>query len=811
MARAPRHVLAAGLFAVAALVATFPLILHPADSVPVDLGDPLLNAWILAWDAHALATDPLHLFDANIFYPFPQPLTYSDALLSGALPLAPFTLATHNAVLAYNVLLLASLWLCGFGTYLLVRDLTRHELAAVVAGCVFAFCPYLRAQLAHVQLLQIGWLPLALLCLRRALRGGRTRDFVLLAVCCVCLALASFYLTYLAAVAIGTYLVVEVWANGVRPGAWPRLVGALALVALCVVPFGLPYARTQQLFRFQWPVQLIRDLSATWTDFVSVLPGQPVYGAVLGRFLHTDWPAEHALFPGLAVLGLAAVAVVQFERLGGEDRRELVRYLAIAVVALVLSFGPFARLPRLAEAVPLPYAALYQLVPGFAALRVPARFEFVVMLALAVLAGFGVKALASTWSRHMSIGTRRALLAGVAACALLELVPGPTTLNPIETGAAVPPVYAWLADHDPGAVVAELPVTAAANYRYVYFSTYHWHPLVNGTSGFNPPESDQIWAQLNAVPEPSAVASLQALGVRYLLVHRDALDERTDRALDDLDRARSPLRVAASFGSDVVYELASPDGPTSLQGHARLELPAAVARGVTPSAVLSVTNDTPHGLSGGTPPIGQAVVAVDDAARASPLALPALVRPGARVTRAIPIALGGTPGAADQARVRVHVTGPVDLEAGRTVQIRDMPTSAQRTGLRASVLRVTLPPVIRTRETIPIDVLARNTGQAVWLGSQGAGAQALGPLGTLGDAGGTTGAVGAAIRGWYTADGQPAAVPSGTAAHLDWNVGPGQEATGRYDLVLDLVSERVTWFEDVDGGARTVVPVTVDD
>jgi hypothetical protein len=828
MARGALRVWVAGFFAVATLVATFPLILHLPDAVPVDLGDPLLNAWILAWDAHALTTDPLHFFDANIFYPFPQPLTYSDALLSGALLVAPVMLVTHNAVLACNVLLLLSLWLAGFGSYLLVRDLTRHELAAVVAGCLFAFCPYVRAQFAHVQLLQIGWLPLALLFLRRAFRGGGSRDVVLFAACCVCLALASFYLMYLGAVAIGTFLVVEAWANRVGPrvqaGAWVRLVGALALVGLCVIPFGLPYARTQQLFHFQWPVQLIRDLSATWIDFASVLPGHSVYGTVLGRSLQTDWPAEHALFPGLAVLVLALVAVVRLNSMCREDRRELVCYVAMGVVALVLSFGPMARLTRLAEAVPvpyalvdrlvpgfgeavpMPYALLDRLVPGFAALRVPARFELVLILALAVMAGFGVKALDTVWARTVSSGLRRVFLTGVAAAALLELVPGPTTLHPIETGATVPPVYAWLAAQDPKTVVAEIPATPAAAFRYVYFSTYHWHPLVNGTSGLTPPESEQLSALLDAFPDSIAVESLESLGVRYVVAHRDALDERTDRALDDIGGAGSRLSVAGSFGSDVVYEIPPVDGMTSLQGHARLELPAVVARGLTPSAVLSVTNDTAHPMSGGVPPVSKAEVTVDDAASASTLGLPVLVQPGARVTRAIPLTIDALSGATGEARVRVHVTGRVDLEAYRTVQTRDMETSAQGTGaLRASVLRVTLPPVTRTHRTIQIDVVTRNIGQAVWLA----------------DNGGTTGAVGAAIRGWYTADGQPAPVNYGTAAHLDWNVSPGQEASftilasspnepGRYDLVLDLVSEGITWFDDVGGGARTVVPVTVD-
>jgi len=42
------HVLA---FCAAAIVATWPLILHPARTIAGGLGDPLLNTFILAWDA----------------------------------------------------------------------------------------------------------------------------------------------------------------------------------------------------------------------------------------------------------------------------------------------------------------------------------------------------------------------------------------------------------------------------------------------------------------------------------------------------------------------------------------------------------------------------------------------------------------------------------------------------------------------------------------------------------------------------------------------------------------------------------------
>ena len=69
MAVRNRGLAALALFAVLAVAHTWPLALAPATTGRVDHADTLLNAWILAWVPHALATQPLHLFDANIFFP----------------------------------------------------------------------------------------------------------------------------------------------------------------------------------------------------------------------------------------------------------------------------------------------------------------------------------------------------------------------------------------------------------------------------------------------------------------------------------------------------------------------------------------------------------------------------------------------------------------------------------------------------------------------------------------------------------------------------------------------------------------------
>ena len=57
------------LFALLAVVHTWPLASAPGRLSRDDNADTLLNQWIISWVAHQASHDPLHLIDANIFYP----------------------------------------------------------------------------------------------------------------------------------------------------------------------------------------------------------------------------------------------------------------------------------------------------------------------------------------------------------------------------------------------------------------------------------------------------------------------------------------------------------------------------------------------------------------------------------------------------------------------------------------------------------------------------------------------------------------------------------------------------------------------
>jgi hypothetical protein len=167
---AGRHAAAFGLFALLAVAWSFPLAQHLSTHIPgAGPGDNLTFLWNLSWTRQALSTPGLPLLHTTaILHPFGANLTlHTHTVLHG---LAGALVPSAGIVATLNVLVLVSLCLNGFVTYLLAFDLTRRHGASIVAGTIFGGSPYVMAHLpGHFNLVAAYVLPLFVLAFRRAL------------------------------------------------------------------------------------------------------------------------------------------------------------------------------------------------------------------------------------------------------------------------------------------------------------------------------------------------------------------------------------------------------------------------------------------------------------------------------------------------------------------------------------------------------------------------------------------------------------------------------------------------------------------
>lgn len=488
----------AGAFALAALF-TLPYVLHFTNAGRIDTNDGRWSIWVVSWVAHALTTDPLSLFRANIFYPHPNALAFSEGNIVEGLIGAPVWLLTKNAFATHNFIFLVAFAQSFIATYYLIRRLTGDRRAAVLAGIMFAYCPFAFVRQAHIQLLMIGFLPWCMLAWHRFLdRSSIPRAIELGTV----MALTGLACAYYGIFAGGMIAFASIWFAIARRRWTDRtyILGVAVAALVCIgliAPFFLPYIQMQES-----------------TGFQRALSGQ--YSANLGAWLnssawaHRWWvpylpaPSE-GLFPGIlaVILGCWGATLTRDRAtfaLPGDARWY---YIGLAVFTFWLTLGPAAGL----------YTALYYTVPVLSFVRAPSRAGIVVTLCLVVLAAPALITLMRRKATHAAFAMLLILVVADLYRAPLRMREQPP----------LPEAYRELARLPKGPVI-ELPYWATSpefhrHAEYMLWSTTHWQPLINGYSDHIPQDFRDNAPVLAQFPSAESFAILKPMAARYAVLH----------------------------------------------------------------------------------------------------------------------------------------------------------------------------------------------------------------------------------------------------------------------------------------------------
>ena len=551
---AGRFVLCASLlFAALTVALTWPLFRHPATQVldarslygPASVlvqRDINLTLWILSWDTHALVTQPLRLFHSNILYPARWTLATSEHMLGNVPFFAPVYLATGNPILAHQCTLLATFVAAGLAMAAYVGYWTRDRVAALAAGCLFAFAPFRLWQLGNVHVVSIHWLPLVLLGVDLALDGRWGPGAVLLAGATALSSLCSYYVGYATFALAGAYAAVGALVRGRRALRGLAALGiGLGSAALVVGLLTIPYLLLQ---REGVIPDRTRSEELNTLAFLSL-----AFLGPRGYSMYYLTPRRDGIpqFLGYAVMALAGASLVLRRR---SPRAALA---AVAFTGWGLALGPVLSLAG-GRQIDLPYRWLMALVPGFSAMRVPQRFGALVTVAATALAGLAIGEIRVRLGRRAGV----AIAVAVVVVALAEAHTFGIRTMPMPVGASMPPEYQWLAAHGDGGALVEVPATGMdllRQSRTMYFSTAHWLPIANGYSPYPPRTFTLIMEAASHLPAADAIDRL--LGVAplrwVLLQHRLVAPAALPLWLDAFQK--SGLRIAASFPDATILEV----------------------------------------------------------------------------------------------------------------------------------------------------------------------------------------------------------------------------------------------------------------
>jgi hypothetical protein len=467
---------AGGLAAMLSLPRVLPL--ATIDVSGYDPADAGLFMWNFWWTRHALASAHCLYWTDLLVYPHgaslalhSYPLPY--CLLS--LPVQWLVPGLPGLMLAFNLVVLLSFVLTAAAACVLAARVSQSCAGGLVAGVMVALAPFRSLNVARLHLMATEFPAIYVLCwVAFVERPSRPRAIALGSSLALCVYSEPEY-AIAAAVFSALWLMHEwrLWYTPTAMGVRAGLAVACTSCAILISPLLLVQANAIVRHEIH-PVRSLNE-AITWSpaavSFFVPSRMHPVYGPLLAAAGEYGSPGVDGMrsettIP-LTAWVLVLVALTRVKR----DRS--IFWVIAGAAFLLLTLGPFLRLTgsRMTR-VPLPYAALYAVLPLVRASRDPTRMLPMATLMLAVVAAFGVRACIARARSQSAVAVVTALL--VAAVAFESLTRSTTHAT---AGQLVPPIYQRIAGTPGEFAVLDLSPDPLA----LLAQTVHGKPITAGS------------------------------------------------------------------------------------------------------------------------------------------------------------------------------------------------------------------------------------------------------------------------------------------------------------------------------------------
>ena len=558
------------------LIFTFPLCINISEYIPrfVETTEPLsiLNDF---WWLKFSFFNNLDFHGRNhISVPFGVPFT------AGASSYPLWDLFNRNVIIlssevcTYNLNILLGYVCAGIFMYALVIYFTSSPFAAALSTMIYTFSPHHVVRTwQHLGLAHTGWLILYILYLFK-LRGILwSRKNIFLTVLALFLVFSfDFYYGYFAVIiTILFILFLFICQSKNKINKKQGVLRDLSVVAnICIsfiicmfllFPVIMPFLR--ELFvkikpevrtaftAHHRPFEDLFSQSAKPLSYFLPSAVHPIFGKLtesfIGTELYGDSLTEHTLYLGWIPLALAFAALRRWRRNrkslshqvtkspGSNEDFYIGFFVFLAVAAWLFSQPPWWDI--FGFKLYMPSFFMYKILPMF---RAYCRFGIVVMLAVAVLAGYGLKFILE---RFKSRKTKVAITALFCGLVLFEFWNWPP--YKVIDISKVPAVYYWIKEQPKDIVIADYPLDAdSPNELYKFFQTVHEKKIINGTIPGT--HANKVAQEIRRLSQPKTASILKWMGVKYVIVHKDDY-LKTDLIEDKEDLEKIPKNPSLKF------------------------------------------------------------------------------------------------------------------------------------------------------------------------------------------------------------------------------------------------------------------------
>jgi hypothetical protein len=478
------------LYTILTVIFTYP-VAFSSNLVP-GLGDVYYYIWDFWWYKTALVQGLYPFYTTYVFYPLGASLVFSDATFFNVILSIPLQ-HYFGFITAYNFLWLFSFILSGFGMFLLAKYLTGSNQAAFISGIIFMFSPirFVHA-LGHLSLITTGFIPIFVLFLIKTFKEDQKRNPLLAGIFLALVWYSSYYFFLFLVVFSFIYLIYLYLTHQIsltkvifiRIGIISLVTGIL--ISFIIVPMAISLFWEHSMSAY---VGGFESNSADLLSFFIPSTIHPYYGTILSIFpgLYekiVSFGIEGTVFAGYTVLFLSILAVFKIKT------KDVQFWFFSAIIFAIISLGPILHVngnteftvSNFAFSIPLPYYFLMKM-PVFSLARAPGRWDILVVLSMAVLAGYGLKSIFDKYKdcRFLKIPVKNGIAILFSCLILFEFLSVPFPMQ----NAGVPQFYNNLSHETGDFAIIEVP-GLCCNFGmqdYQYYQTVHNKRLVGGYLG----------------------------------------------------------------------------------------------------------------------------------------------------------------------------------------------------------------------------------------------------------------------------------------------------------------------------------------
>lgn len=468
-----------------------------------------------------------------------------------------------NPVLTYNLQILLNIFLSCIFTYLLSFHLTKSKVSGFFSGVIFGLSPYIFVRSwQHIGETYLWMMPLMLWSLFR-LKDSSKNIYKIIFVLSFSIATISFDTVYYMGVIASVFFLYDGFdflrkkrnrSNKINVAERKFILNIFLLsiisifcVLILVFPFLKkviisPQATPSAHNPYHRPFDDLFAQSARPLSYILPATVHPVFGQFTEQFIGTSLYGEsfteHTLYLGWTPLILAFFALRTWRKnrktLPGnstaaecdKEAFNLGFFITLAIAAWFFSQPPWWKVGPIK--IYMPSFFMYRVLPMF---RAYCRFGIVLMLAVSVLAGFGLK----FYSERFKVSKLRIIAAMLLVSVVLFEFWNYPPFKVIDVS-KVPAVYNWLKEQPGDLIIAEYPLDSdSPNELYKLFQTIHEKKIINGTVPGT--YANKVARTITKLSEPKTASILKWMGVKYVLVHTDSyLQTELIEDKNELDR-----------------------------------------------------------------------------------------------------------------------------------------------------------------------------------------------------------------------------------------------------------------------------------